>query len=46
MLGTQNRHEEDQIIVAKLGRSTKEVIGGIDVLGRPREFRPPTPLIV
>jgi CRISPR-associated protein Cas2 len=39
-------HAEDQVIVAKLGRSTSEVIDGIVVLGRPRTFRKPGPTIV
>lgn len=39
-------HEEDQVILVKLGRSTPKVIGGIDVLGRPRTFEPPSPTVV
>ena len=32
-------HDEDQVLIAKLGRSTPDVIRGIEVLGRPRDFR-------
>lgn len=39
-------HGEDQVILVKLGRSTPDVIGGIEVLGRPRTFEPPSPTIV
>lgn len=39
-------HTEDQVILVKLGRSTAKVIGGIDVLGRPRTFEPPSPKVV
>lgn len=39
-------HEEDQVLLVKLGRSTAEVIRGIDVLGRPRKFELPSPTIV
>lgn len=39
-------HGEDQVLIAKLGRSTAEVIGGIEVLGRPREFKLPSPVVV
>ena len=39
-------HSEDQVIIVKLGRSTPDVIGGIEVLGRPRRFEPPSPTIV
>ena len=39
-------HSEDQVIIVKLGRSTPDVIGGIEVLGRPRKFEPPAPTIV
>lgn len=39
-------HTEDQVLIAKLGRSIPEVIDGIVVLGRPRVFRKPGPTIV
>lgn len=39
-------HKEDQVILVKLGRSTPKVIDGIDVLGRPRTFEPPSPTVV
>lgn len=39
-------HDEDQVVIAKLGRSTKQVIGAIEVLGRPRQFRLPAPQVV
>ncbi|HVS14912.1 MAG TPA: CRISPR-associated endonuclease Cas2 [Thermoanaerobaculia bacterium] len=40
------KHDEDQVLIAKLGRSTSEVIDGIVVLGRPRQFSKPGPTIV
>ena len=39
-------HEKDQVIIVKLGKSTPDVIGGIEVLGRPQEFEPPSPTVV
>lgn len=45
-LDKQIHHLEDQVLIAKLGKSTPEVIHGIEVLGRPREFRIPGPTIV
>lgn len=39
-------HEEDQVLIVKLGKSTPKVIQGIDVLGRPREFELPSPTVV
>ena len=31
-------HAEDQVLIVKLGRSTPDVIEGIEVLGRPHAF--------
>jgi CRISPR-associated protein Cas2 len=39
-------HEQDQVLIVKLGRSTPDVIRGIDVLGRPRQFELPSAKIV
>lgn len=39
-------HEEDQVVIAKLGRSTPDVLGGIEVLGRPRKFELPASVVV
>lgn len=39
-------NREDQVLIVKLEPSTPQVIGGIEVLGRAREFRPPGPTIV
>ena len=39
-------HKEDQVILVKLGRSSAQVIEGIEVLGRPHEFEPPGATIV
>lgn len=40
------KHDEDQVLIMNLGRSTPEVIQGIEVLGRPHAFEPPSPTIV
>jgi len=37
---------EDQVLIVRLGPSTAKVIHGIEVLGKPREFREPGPTIV
>lgn len=39
-------HGEDQVIVARLGRSTAQTLDGIEVLGRPHEFLPPGPTVI
>lgn len=39
-------HGEDQVVIAKLGKSTRDVIEGIEVLGRPRAFELPDSVIV
>ena len=39
-------HEEDQVVIAKLGKSTPDVLGGIEVLGRPRTFELPRSVVV
>jgi CRISPR-associated protein Cas2 len=39
-------HAEDQVLIVKLGRSTPDVIQGIEVLGRPRTFELPSPTVV
>jgi CRISPR-associated protein Cas2 len=40
------QHDEDQVVIAKLGRSTAETLGGIHVIGKPHPFAPPGPLVV
>jgi len=40
------QHDQDQVLIVKLGRSTPDVIEGIEVLGRPRTFDLPSPTIV
>ncbi len=40
------KHDEDQVLIMNLGRSTPAVIQGIEVLGRPHTFEPPSPTIV
>lgn len=45
-LEKQIHHLEDQVLIVKLGKSTADVIQGIEVLGRPREFELPGPTIV
>lgn len=39
-------HEEDQVLIVKLGKSSPEVIQGIEVLGRPRQFELPSSTVV
>jgi len=39
-------HHEDQVLIIDLGRSTPKAIAGIEVLGIPRTFRPPSSRIV
>ena len=39
-------HQEDQVLIVKLGPSSPDVIGSIEVLGRPRTFEQPGPTIV
>jgi CRISPR-associated protein Cas2 len=39
-------HDQDQVLVVKIGLSTATVIQGIEVLGRPRTFRLPSPTIL
>lgn len=39
-------HHEDQVLVIDLGKTTRRVIAGIEVLGRPRAFRLPAARIV
>jgi CRISPR-associated protein Cas2 len=45
-LSAEIHHEEDQVLIARLGRSTAEVIRGIEVLGKPHQFDLPGPTIV
>ncbi len=40
------QHDEDQVVIAKLGRSTPDVLGAIEVLGRPRKFELPKSVVV
>lgn len=40
------QHDEDQVLIVKLGRSTRDVIEGIEVLGRQRKFELPSPTVV
>lgn len=40
------QHDEDQVLIAKIGRSTPETRGGIAVLGKPHSFSPPGPVVV
>jgi CRISPR-associated protein Cas2 len=39
-------HSEDQVLIVDLGRSTPDVIAGIEVLGRPQTFQLPSPIVV
>lgn len=39
-------HDEDQVLIVKLGRSTPDVIQGIEVLGRRRQFQLPSPQVI
>lgn len=39
-------HEEDQVLVIRIGRSGKRVLERFEVLGRPREFRLPSSTVV
>ena len=39
-------HKEDQVLIVKLGRSTPDVIEGIEVIGRQRTFELPSPTVV
>lgn len=45
-LDNQIHHQEDQVLIVKLGRSNAQVIDGIEVLGRPHEFELPGPVVV
>ncbi len=38
-------HHEDQVLIIDLGKSSPAVVGGIEVLGRPRNFELPGPKI-
>jgi len=40
------KHDEDQVLIISLGKSTRQVIQGIEVLGRPQGFELPAPTIV
>ena len=40
------QHDKDQVVIAKLGRSTPDVLGAIEVLGRPRKFELPKSVVV
>jgi CRISPR-associated protein Cas2 len=39
------KHDEDQVILVDLGPSSPAVIGEIEVLGRPKTFHVPGPVI-
>ena len=39
-------HQEDQLLIVDLGKSTEKVIAGIEVVGRPRRFRRPSSRVV
>jgi CRISPR-associated protein Cas2 len=39
-------HEEDQVVIVKLGVASEQTIEGIEVLGRPHAFEKPEPTIV
>lgn len=39
-------HHEDQVLIIDLGKSGAKTIAGIEVLGIPRTFRPPSARIV
>ena len=39
-------HEQDQVLLVRLGPSGKQVLERFEVLGRPREFRLPSPTVV
>lgn len=38
--------KEDQVLIVKLGPATPKVIHGIEVLGKPQAFEPPSPTVV
>lgn len=39
-------HSQDQVIIVDVGPSRRETVDSIEVLGRPREFRLPSPTIL
>jgi CRISPR-associated protein Cas2 len=39
-------HGRDQVLIVKLGKSSPRVIQGIEVLGKPRRFKLPSPTVI
>ncbi len=39
-------HQEDQVLLIRLGASSEKTLGRFEVLGRPREFRLPSATVV
>ena len=39
-------HDQDQVLIIRLGPSGAKTLERFEVLGRPREFRPPSPTVV
>jgi CRISPR-associated protein Cas2 len=46
LLDTLVHHQADQVLIIDIGRSGARTIEGIEVVGRPRTFRPPSTTIV